>query len=574
MKNKLIFFLICTIAAVLTSAQTPQLQWAKSMGGTSYGTGNGITIDKQGNTYTTGYFEKTVDFDPGAAVYSLSAKGAEDIFISKLDAGGNFVWVKQVGGLSLESYKECGYDIDLDGNGNVYVTGYFIETVDFDPGAGIYNLTSFGGEDIFLLKLDANGNFVSVKQMGGKSDDYAKNSFLDKSGNIFTTGGFMDTADFDPGTGVYQLTSAGSYDIFVSKLDAAGNFVWVRHVGGSEPDGPKSIAVDDLGNVYFTGFFQDTVDFDPGVAKFLIPAFGAELDIFVAKLDSSGNYVWAKQMGGQSRDYPNRMGLDAAGNVYVAGVYFSLADFDPGPGNVNLSSAGYYDVFIMKLNGSGNLMWAKSLGGIGNDFAHGFHVDASGNAFVIGNFQYISDFDPDPLVNFVLTSKGGYDMYIAKLDSLGKFVWAKQFGGTGFEAGICTVTDTAGNIYASGNFMGTCDFDPNAGTSNLTSSSDGDIFVLKLNLSLVGIESINDSKQTFFNLYPNPTRGILNVEADELNGGVFDIQIMNLMGQVLMEKTALTANSMIDIQQLSAGLYAVKITGGNWILGVYRITKL
>ena len=286
-KNKPIMKKITLLLFIITSsvsfAQGTKLEWAKSMGGTS-GTSSesaySIAIDASGNVYTTGHFEGTVDFDPGAGVSNLtSAAGYQDIFISKLDANGNFVWAKRMGGTSYD----IAYSIAIDAAGNVYTTGHFFETADFDPGAGVSNLTSAGSWDIFISKLDANGNFVWAKRMGGTSPDEANSIAIDASGNAYTTGFFNETVDFDPGAGVSNLTSAGEADIFISKLDANGNFVWAKRMGGTSVDKATSIAIDAAGNVYTTGYFYGTVDFDPGAGVSNLTSAG-QVDIFISKL--------------------------------------------------------------------------------------------------------------------------------------------------------------------------------------------------------------------------------------------------------------------------------------------------
>ncbi len=216
MKNKLqkvLFVCMLALFGLSNNANAQALQWAKSMGGADPDYGLSIALDGSGNVYTTGFFEGTADFDPGAGVFNLTSAGYRDIYISKLDASGNFVWAKAMGG----AFDDLGSSIAIDGSGNVYTTGYFSGTVDFDPGAGVFNLTSAGFEDIFISKLDASGNFVWANAMGGADPDYGSSIALDGSGNVYTTGFFEGTADFDPGAGVANLTSAGSSDIFVAK---------------------------------------------------------------------------------------------------------------------------------------------------------------------------------------------------------------------------------------------------------------------------------------------------------------------------------------------------------------------
>jgi len=218
MKNKLqitkvLFACMLALFGLSNNANAQALQWAKAMGGYFSDIGQSIALDGSGNVYTTGYFRGIADFDPGAGVTNLTSAGSYDIFISKLDASGNFVWAKAIGGLT----NDLVFSIALDGSGNVYTTGSFEGTVDFDPAAGFYNLTSVGNADIFISKLDASGNFVWANAMGGTDMENGYSIALDGSGNVYTTGVFAGTADFDPGTGVANLTSAGFYDIFVAK---------------------------------------------------------------------------------------------------------------------------------------------------------------------------------------------------------------------------------------------------------------------------------------------------------------------------------------------------------------------
>jgi hypothetical protein len=448
-------------------AQQPALLWAKSMDGTPAGPsfgysyiGYSVAVDAAGNVYTTGQFRGTADFDPGPGIFNLTSGPGYSTFFSKLDATGNFVWAKQIEGYS------AGYSIAVDAGGNVYTTAYFDRTIDFDPGPGIFNLTSAGLWDVYISKLDTHGNFVWAKRIGGSDTDLAFSIALDALGNVYTTGQFKFTADFDPGPGTFDLVSpGGSYDIFISKLDTAGNFVWARRMGGTSDDEGHSIAVDPGGNVYTTGRFRGTGDFDPGPGTFAMSSVSGfdTHDIFVSKLDAGGNFVWAKQLGaGQGNSIAvdalgnvyttgffsrgtadfdpgpdtfklisangngfvskldasgnfvwaigigfqsNSIVVDPFGNVYTAGSFGDINDFDPGPGTYNLISAGGVDIFVSKFDNAGNLVWAKSIGGPSEDVGYSIAVDVLANVHVTGYFTRTADFDPGPAI-FNLTALG------------------------------------------------------------------------------------------------------------------------------------------------------------------------
>ena len=448
--------------------------WAKAMGGSSTEGGDDLFVDPSGNVYFTGSFEGTADFDPGPGTFYLSSLSIRDIFISKLDSSGNFLWAKAIGGYI--DYPSRNPSISVDPSGNIYVTSVFGGTVDFDPGAGRFYLTSAGYSDIFILKLNNSGNFVWARSMGGAEYDSASGISADTSGNVYTTGNFFGTVDFDPGPGTFNLTSsANEYDMFISKLDSDGNFVWAK----ATSPGSSDICLDASGNVYTTGCFNGTVDFDPGADTFFLTSAGGG-DIFISKLDSNGDFIWAKALGGATNDCGYDITVDTSGNVYTSGIFQESEAFVPGAWT-NLGI--HWDIFVSKLDSGGNVVWFKVVSGMGSTdlYPGGISVDTAGNVYTNGSFANTFDFDPG-VGTFNLTSAGEWDMYISKLDSSGNFVWAKAMGGALSDGASDISVDTSGNIYTTGAFTGTVDFDPGPGTFNLTSAGGyGDIFVLSLN---------------------------------------------------------------------------------------------
>ncbi len=532
-------------------------QWAKNMGGNGDDGGNSITVDGSGNVYTTGFFGGTVDFDPGAGISNLTSAGYSDIFITKLDAAGNFIWAKRMGG-NGEDQGNC---ITVDDSGNVYTTGRFWGTVDFDPGAGTSNLTSAGFSDIYISKLDSAGNFIWAKSMGGTDYDISFSITLDDSSNVYTTGTFWYTVDFDPGAGTSNLTSAAFQDIFISKLDAAGNFIWAKSMGGTSPDLGISIAVDGAGNVYTTGHFSGTVDFDPGTGTSNLTSAGFK-DIFISKLDAAGNFVWARNMGGpNSDDVAYSITVDGIGNVLTTGSFHGTADFDPGPGVSNLTSAGgNLDIFISKLDAAGNFIWAKSMDGPNSsDIAYSIAVDSFSNVYTTGIFYGTVDFDPGAGISN-LTSAGFADIFISKLDSVGNFGWAKKLGGISNDIGYSIALNGFGNVYTTGQFMGTVDFDPGVGTSNLTSAGSTDIFVLKL--GAISVSILESSFDNTIMVYPNPTKGSFNIDLGT-NIENTTIVIRNLVGQEVLKKSYRSTN-LLDLNIAGeSGLYFIEVISDN-----------
>ena len=395
---------------------SPQISVA-IFGGIVNDYGKSVAVDASGNIYTAGYFAGTADFDPGAGTYNLTSAGSDDAYVSKLNSSGDLVWAKTFGGAGGGGFGDVGNSVAVDASGNIYTAGHFGGTADFDPGAGTYNLTSAGQTDVFVSKLNSSGGFEWAKKFGGTSWDEGASVAVDASGNIYTTGYFAGTIDFDPGAGTINLTAASGTDVFVSKLNSSGDYVWAKTFGGTSSERGVSVAVDSSGNIYTTGHFAETGDFDPGAGTYNLTSAGSD-DAYVSKLNSSGGFEWAKKFGGDGMDWGLSVAVDSSGNVYTTGYFAGTADFDPGVGTQGLTSSGDFDVFVSKLNSSGGFEWAKKFGGGAYDRGDSVAVDASGNVYATGAFGQTVDFDPGVGIQNLI-SAGGYDVFVSKLSPLG-----------------------------------------------------------------------------------------------------------------------------------------------------------
>ena len=476
-----------------TMAQNISLGWVESFHGTNQEVGKAVVKDAQGNVYTTGYFLGTVDFDPGINMYPLSSSGQQDIFISKLDMNGQFLWAKRIGG----SGNDISNAITIDMEGNIYVTGFFRNTVDFNPGVGMYYQSTFaaGSQDIFICTIDSSGNFRWAACFGGNGYyDSIGNLYpavsvgydikTDAFGNVYSTGSYLGSIDFDPDAGINILTSLTVPNIFISKLDTAGHFLWARSMGDNKlGDEAYAISLDDSGNVYTTGVFGDTADFDPGPATYQLISSGYN-QAFVSKLDSSGHFVWAKNMGGHTindQAAGRCIEVDVHGDIVVGGHYKGGGDFDPGNGIITFASNGNYDMFLTKLSSQGNLIWCKSIGGTSSDQCTSISTDLSGNVYATGSFSGQVNFNPTVGTSLLNSSAGGTsDIFVLKLNTLGHYQWACSMGGTGNDAGNAIRTDQSGSLFVTGYYSGLADFDPTITEANVMASGGFDIFLLKL----------------------------------------------------------------------------------------------
>ena len=474
MKNKLLPFIVCLLITSLSFGQT--YKWAKNVGGQSDDIGTSIAIDSAGNTYTLGAFYGTADFDPGPGIYNLTTIGLGDAYLLKLDAAGNFVWAKKIGG----SGYTVGQSVAVDKSGNVYTAGYFRGLADFDTDTSTYILSSYSSQlsDAFIAKYDTAGFLIWAKQFGAIGADHTNAIALDSSANIYAIGEFLYSVDFDASADTALLTSNGTTDIFILKLDSASNFIWAKNLGGASFDFGSAIALDKAGNIYCTGAFSAQADFDPSTSVYNLTPNGSD-DAFVCKLSNTGDFMWAKSFGGVEEDWGNAIAIDSAANIAVTGYFRAIVDFNTGIDTLYKTTVGVEDIYISKLDSSGNFMWAQTFGSSSPDYGYGITTDAEGNIYTTGNFNGTIDFDPG-INTDSLTANGQHDLFLSKLDRLGNAVWSHRIGGPNFDRGTSVKIGSGNKIYLTGWFQGLADFNMGAGTNNLVSAGSYDAFVLKM----------------------------------------------------------------------------------------------
>jgi hypothetical protein len=481
--TKLLFTTIFLTITQLLIAQAPTYDWTQTFGNNDYQYGFDITSDVSGNSITTGYFQGTVDFDPGVGVFNLTSAGGYDVFVVKLDPNGNFVWAVRMGGAS----GDRGHAVATDNNENVFVSGRFQGTADFDPGSGTTNFSSNGADDIFVLKLDPNGNFDWAKHMGGTGSDQGRGITVDGSNNVLTTGLFNDAIDLNPNAGTMTANSNGDEDFFIQKLDNAGNFLWANATGGNGLEEGWAIATDSNNDVYVTGFYSSYVDFDPGAGTAFMNIIGFK-DIFIQKLDANGNYVWSKRFGGSSIDEAYGIATDSDNNVYTTGFFQNTMDLDPGPGTDNKTSNGSYDAFIQKLDVNGNYIWGKNFGGSSVDYCNSIDVDDNGNVYTTGLFYSTADFDPG-IGTTNTSSLGQADIFIHSLYANGDFAWVQALGGNSFNEGRGINIFNNSTIYSTGHFQQAVDFDPGTGSDSRPAVNNNDAYVHKMTQCIADYET-------------------------------------------------------------------------------------
>jgi hypothetical protein len=442
---------------IITVSTTCKNGWAVTWGGSSYDWGYGLAIGPDQNVYVTGRFAGQVDFDPGPLTLNFDSGGDDDIYLSKFNSYGNLIWARawDIGYLNL------GMGVASDSTG-VYITG--------------------GG--VSLRKYNHSGDFIREYYWGGYGEDICYNLVSDSYDNIHTVGVFEETVDFDPGSGVDNQTSAGSKDVFVSKLSSNGDYIWAKTCGGTNYHSGNDLIFDDYGSFYVTGSFVGTTDFCPGSGVYELVSSGYPYgydDAYLAKYNSNGDFSWAKGWGDVMSQSADDLAYKA-GNIYVGGCFESQVDFDPDNGISDIwimNSNGALDGYVSKISTSGDFSWAFQIGGTGYDDVTSVETDLSGNIIVAGKFEDTVDFDPG-VGSEQHTSNGFSDFFLCKYGSDGSHIWTRVWGGVNYDYGWDIAVDRFDNIYLTGYFMGTVDFDPGTGVSNRTSNGENDAFLIKV----------------------------------------------------------------------------------------------
>ncbi len=360
-------------------------------------------------------------------------------------------WAKSAGGVSASDVSNA---VAVDAGGNSYVTGTFASaSITF----GSTTLANTGGYEVFVVKYNSAGTVVWAKAGGGSTLDIGLSIAVDASGNCYVSGSFRGTTIT---FGNFTVTNAGGDDVFIVKYDATGNEVWAKSAGGTSDDYGYGISVDANGNSYITGRF------DSSVISFGTTTL-SNAGMFVVKYNTSGNVVWAREGSGVSDG--RGIAVDGAGNSYVTG-FFEGPTLTLGSNTFNNTGNGK-DVFIVKYNTSGSIIWAKTAGGNSSDYGMSIAIDGSGNSYIAGYFD-----SPNLTFGSTVMYADGLDMFVAKYSSNGNPLWAHFAGGAASEYGLGIGADANGNSYVTGYFESTS---ITFGTTVLTNAGYSDIFTVK-----------------------------------------------------------------------------------------------
>jgi hypothetical protein len=486
---------IRTVGAEGTGANTPTLfvttlehpaevsanLWVQNFGSSSEEFVTAIASDLEGNIYVTG---KTSELALTIGSFTLNPLGGSDVFIAKFNSEGVVQWAKRVGG----SEADEGWHIAADASG-VYVSGAFGGSADFDPDGGTTTLVGNGInphldltylDDGFIAKYDLSDGSLHWAKSIGSAWTYAaggKSLYADGE-SLYATGVFVDVNDFDPDAGTFNLTSAGSQDIFLGRYNRwTGALDWVLSLGSELSDNGVAIT-GDRSNLYLAGKHRATIDLNPGAETQSVTGQGS----FVSRFGKNGVFQWSKSFSPVDQSNGQFFGVfDMAldnDNIYFVGNFYGDVDVNPNAGTYHLVST-YTQGFGVKLSKAGIFRWAGQVETFSPDPIRPTRViaDAAG-IYVVGYNSWNADFDPGP-GQANRASRSG-DIFVARYNGAdGGFQWAKTVGSWGFDFPRSAAHLTNDGLYIGGGFWQTASFDPYLNTVERTSAGDIDGFIAK-----------------------------------------------------------------------------------------------
>lgn len=524
-------------------AQT--LRWAGTMGGSS-ATTNIIcmTSDLHGNIIAGGYYVGgSADLDPGPGTDIHSNSGGGNLFFTKFDTAGNYLW--SVNFADSSGYMQLGA-LALDASGNIYLSGHVYYPVDFDPGPGNFYLT-YG---FFIAKYDSSGSFIWAQAMPGNG--LVWDLKVDTVGNIVVAGEYWNTIDLDPGSGSQSFTPSGtSTNTFLAKYDLNGNYLWGGTIADlPNPYGsinrPSEVYLDANGNVYLTGYFELDCDFDIGPGNFVMSSPGNSLsgDAYLAKYDPSGAFQWAKKVGDESEETGTGIYVDQSCNVFwTAHNNSGTIDIDPSPA-VNLQNV---TEVMMELDSAGNTIWTEGIGVGAAEYVglNGTLVDSNGNFCMMGRTAGTNavDIDPGPGTFMIQANMA----FVAYYSTLGNFLAAKELSPYYYNDYLLGPDDA---LYVCGMFQGTVDFDPDAQVNGFTAVGIYDAFAVKYNSSYNPLASTNSQRTT--SVYPNPSNGTFTLDPGNLING--RVTVYDQWGKACYD-TVVNGQQTLQLNSLPNGIY-------------------
>jgi hypothetical protein len=454
---------------------------------------NAVATDGGGNTYVAGVFRGRVDFDPSPnrARFLRSVGSEDDIFVAKYNASRKLLWARRFGGKGIDTADALAF-----GAGTLALAGSFDRAARFGAGASAVDLTSHGGMDGYVARLNpANGAVVWAGAVGGKIDDAATAVAVGTGGEVYLAGSIRLGGDVDPGPGTTSIKTRGVDDSFIACLSPAnGRLLWHKIFGeNATRETVMRLAADPAGGVIAAGMFNESVQFDRSSSRFTIESHGG-YDIFILKLSAAGHFTAARHFGGRDTETFGGMAVGPTGDLYFTGTFQSSANFSAKPGAPAVRKTGSDPTaFICRQRADGALVWVRQFGDDAAVIPTAIGVDAAGMVWAAGTFDDDTDFDPGKARNILKVDKDNArllpgqrrptDAFLVRYDAQGKFQDVSRIGGPDGSVILRDLAvDAAGELHVVGQFANRINIDPRGRRILATGddNQDSDALVLRL----------------------------------------------------------------------------------------------
>jgi hypothetical protein len=568
MKKFLITLVACLAISFPSFSQITSYEWAGLTKGALSIRASAVEVDSDGNVIVIGGFNGQATYCAPSGISGPTISGANNLFIQKVAANGDLIWIKEFGGGGVIS----GEDLVIDSDGDIYLAGLFnsnfsLETPGIDP------VASNGMNDAFLVKWSAEGEPLWGIGLGGSENDAIEAMAIDAAGYIYVMGFFEDTLQFDPNDSTYDLEADGETANFIAKYDKDGTFIWSKKLttfaSGFASPIDAAISVDN--DLLFVGAFTDSIGLVTEPEPLVLYADSDNSMSYLARLDldNEGELLWATKALTESEmtqvSY-NSVNVDAAGNSYVQGFFNGeVSILEDGIPQSFVSGANNKNL-ILKLDGMGNTLWGRQFSGeTGGARVDDLALDLNGNVHTVGYFFGTVDFDPTPDGVFELTIGGNpfilEEHFLATLTSDGDFVAAYQYGGEQLFPWGNELTVDEDNIYIIGGFLNEVDMNPFPDETDIVSTENAtDSYLIKLKYDVLTstprVEEIPSIR-----IYPNPVYDFLMLEHVD----AAQVSIYNSTGQ-LVHSTSIPDNRMA-LPDLPSGMYILhaKTSAGQYV---------
>jgi hypothetical protein len=580
---KKILALLLTLFSLNSFSQAPNIDWANHYDGTAHV--HSMIEDVNNNLLIVGIFEGTIDFDPGVGVFNLTSEFDPlypykngSMFIQKLNQQGGLIWVKKIDLKTPGNTEGCA--ITSDNTGAIYISTQYEDTVDFDPGNGVYNVsavTDSSNNALFVCKLLTNGDFSWVKTAKMQGQFYwGKPELVCDNQNKITliSPYYYGNIDVTFGQGINIINILGNK--FLIKMDNNGNYIHSKIIPISpiSSNVEEQTYIDNTGNLFCAGSITNSVNISMTTVNTTVSPLSSTDGIFI-KYDANYQLQWYKVLNSYNNSYCkiNNIVTASDGSVIITGLFDGIIDIDPSPLINNITSQSGETFFVAKYSSNGTFIWAKQFE-IGQLNGFGFE-----KLKVLQNNQIILAFsaenepntsiDVDPgvgVINYTSSSNDSFGVLLI-LDNNGNYVWSQKYSSIGDEVGILDLYVSAQNeIYFSGRFSGTVNFSPTNLTVPVsyyggTGQIDLEGFLVKYNLGNTNsIDELNDDKIV---LYPNPTNGKLSLKFNEKFKPEL-VTVKNINSQII-ESYSISKNTSNEFEiELNAvnGIYFIEVFDG------------